>query len=461
MLLFFESFIPYLPAIVILGVYLTTLIYFIHKNSLQRHKIAFQEHLVKERDSQIHHFQQQVETYIQERQLYQYNQKQLEEQCLRLELTLEQERHRSEEQQKRLENQEQQLKDSFKILSQEVLQQNNQAFLELASARLEKFQETASGELLRRQQSIDSLLKPMKESLEKVDNKMQEIERLRTGVYSSLSEQIRHLNSSHTHLQQETSKLVKALRMPHIRGRWGEIQLQRVAELAGMLEHCDFVTQEQSLDEERRLRPDMIVKLPNNRQVIVDAKTPLQGYLDSLDALDEPARKEKLREHAKQVRQQLVQLSSKSYWGQFQSSPEFVILFLPGEPFLSAALEEDPELIEYGVHQQVLLATPTTLIGLLKAISYGWRQEQIAKHAQQISSLGHQLYERLKVMSEHFIDMRRSLEKTMDSYNKTVGSFEGRVLVTARKFKDLGVTQEEEIPQMQMVHSALRLTNNE
>jgi len=378
-----------------------------------------------------------------------------------LQTRLEEERKASLEKLTLINNAESKLADAFKALSADALRSNNQSFLDLAKQNLESFQQTAKGELERRQSAIGDLIKPLKESLEKVDGKIGELEKNRAGAYSELREQVKVLAQSHLQLQSETGNLVKALRVPHVRGRWGEIQLRRVVEMAGMLQYCDFIEQETVATEESRIRPDLIVKLPGNRTIVVDSKVPFDAFYESISTTDEDVRASRLKDHARLVRTHIQALSRKSYWESFQPTPEFVLLFLPGETFYSAALEHDPKLIEDGISQRVIIATPTTLIALLKAVSYGWRQEQMADNAQEVSNLAKTLYDRLRVFTNYFDDIGRNLDRALDAYNKGVRSLESRVLVTARRFKERGAIAGEEIEILEPVDKAARAVSRD
>jgi DNA recombination protein RmuC len=331
------------------------------------------------------------------------------------------------------------LSDAFKALSAEALKNNNQSFIELASSTLAKFQEMAKGDLEKRQQAIDLLVKPVGESLQQFDKQIREIEKDRIGSYESLRQQLGSLAESQNMLRSETTNLVKALRQPGSRGRWGEMQLRRVVEMAGMIDHVDFFEQQSELGEGGVLRPDMIVRLPGDKTIVIDAKAPLSAYLSAIEATDEATRLSLLVDHAAQVRNHISQLSKKSYWEQFQPTPEIVVMFLPGENFYGAALEQDPTLIEVGVKEKILLATPTTLIGLLRAVSYGWRQEAITEHVEKISALGQELYKRLSTLGEHMSKLGKSLGLAVEAFNNAGRSLETRVFTTARKFKELQV----------------------
>ncbi|QTN32820.1 DNA recombination protein RmuC [Akkermansiaceae bacterium] len=356
---------------------------------------------------------------------------------------LDAERKAAEERQALLSRAEAKLSDTFKALSADALKGASEQFLHLAKSTLASQTEEAKGEIEKRKTAIESLVKPVAESLGKFELRIGEIEKLREGAYSELKEQVRALGEGQLGLQKETASLVKALRQPTGRGQWGEMQLRRVVELAGMQEHCDFTLQTNTTtDEGKRLRPDMVVKLPGGKTIVVDSKTPMDAYLNALEATDDTTRANFLNGHAKQVRDHIQQLSSKKYTDQFEDTPEFTVLFLPSESFFSAALHSDPGLIERGVDHGVILATPTTLIALLKAVAYGWRQEALALNAKEISALGRTMHERLGKLAEHFSKLGNSLNSAVDHYNRAIGSYETRVMSTARKFEELKAAPE-------------------
>ncbi|MBL4889500.1 MAG: DNA recombination protein RmuC [Candidatus Lindowbacteria bacterium] len=373
-----------------------------------------------------------------------------------LQTTLAAERKSIEEKIKILDDAQGKLSNSFKALAQDALAQNQETFANLAKLQMEKIQDGAKGELDARQKAIESLVNPINESLKKVDTHVTEIEKSRKEAYGSITEQVKMLSDTQEKLYAETANLVTALRAPSVRGRWGEIQLRNVVEMAGMLSHCDFVEQESVDTDQGKLRPDMIVKLPGGKNVVVDSKTPLKAYLESLEAKDEESRMERLKAHAAQVKTHMNQLSAKAYWNQFDSTPEFVVMFLPGETFFSAALQVSPELIEEGVSQKVILATPTTLIALLRAISYGWQQEKLAENAQHVSDLGKELYDRLRIFADHLQKAGRGINQAVDNYNRAVSSLETRVLPSAKKFTELGISTKEEIPELPPVERKAR-----
>lgn len=326
------------------------------------------------------------------------------------------------------------LTNSFKALSADALRSNNQSFLELARESFGKLHQQSSDELGKRQQAIDSMVKPLKESLEKVDAKIGEIEKARASAYGQLSEQLKSLGTAQTSLQAEAAKLTTALRSTTTAGTWGELQLRRVVEMSGMSSYCDFTEQQSS----GGFRPDLIVRLPGGQQIVIDAKAPNDAYREAANASDESVRTAKLSEHASKVRSHIDALGAKDYWAQFQPSPEFVVLFLPGDQFLSGALQSDPTLIDRAILKKVLLATPATLIALLKAAAYGWRQESVSKNAEEIANLGRALYDRISGFADHLDKVGRGLENACKSYNSAIGAFEGTLLPGARKFVELG-----------------------
>lgn len=335
---------------------------------------------------------------------------------------------------------EQKLAETFKNLSSEALEKSQHTFLSMAQEKIDRFHEGAQMMFHEKNQKIDQTIQPLKEALGKVEQQIQLLEKSREGAYEGLKQQIRHLVDTQDKLHMETGNLVKALRAPQVRGRWGEMTLKRVVELAGMVEHCDFHEQTSMPTHEGLLRPDMIIHLPGEKQIVVDAKTPLQAYLNAIEEMDDQLKNEHLKHHARQMKEHLMKLSQKAYWEQFQPAPDFVVLFVPGESFFSAALKEDPTLVEQGVKRGIILATPTTLITLLKTVGFGWRQEKLAENSKEISLLGKDLYDRIVTFLGYFEKIGKSLENSVDSYNKATGSIESRVLVSVRKFQQLGIS---------------------
>ncbi len=383
---------------------------------------------------------------------------QLREKGAELATRLEEERLQSEEKLALLQSAKVAMENAFKSLSSEALRQNNQSFLDLAKTSLNEFQQGARGDLEKRQVAIDALVAPVQASLRSVDEKILALEKAREQAYGELRQQYANVAQTQSEVLRETGNLVKALRQSHVRGRWGEVQLRRVIEMAGMLKHCDFVEQESSEDDEGRIfRPDVIVRLPGGRQIVLDATAPDSANLDAHEAVDDEVRKAKIREHAQLVRGHLVALSKKAYWEQFQPTPEVVVMFIPGEAFTSAALEADPELLDTGFGANVIIASPASLMALLKAAAYGWRQESIAENARAISQLGQELHKRLGDMASHFLRVGASLEAATANYNSAIGSLESRVLVSARKFKELVATsQEAEIIELRALEGGVR-----
>lgn len=362
----------------------------------------------------------------------------------RLETIIRRDRQAMREKLTFMENWQSRMADAYKALSATALKDNNQVFLDLAQSALARQLDAARNDLTQRSQAVDGMLQPIREALDRYDQHTLSLERAREKAYGELSQQLNALAETQDLFHKETGKLVKALRVPHVRGRWGEITLKRVAEMAGLQAYCDFYEQPTSSDGQGRLRPDMMVRLPGGRLILVDAKVPLAAYLDALETTSEEERETHLDHHARQVAAHIQQLSAKSYWAHFDPTPEFVVLFIPGENFFSAALSRNPRLIEKGIQKNVILATPTTLIALLKAVSFGWRQEQAATNAETVCRLGRELYDRLQVMARHMDQMGKALESSVQHYNRMTGSLERRVLTTARRFEDLGIVAGED-----------------
>lgn len=334
---------------------------------------------------------------------------------------------------------EQELQQSFAALSAQALRENSTSFLQLAQESMRQFQMQGKHDLEQKEKAVENLVQPIREALEKAETQIRRIEQERQQAYGSLTKHLETLAQTQQLLHGETRNLVQALRRPEVRGQWGELTLKRLVELAGMVEHCDFYEQVDLTTEEGRRRPDMIVRLPDSREIVVDVKTPLDAYLNAIEAPDDESRQQHLEHHARKVRERVKELASKAYWNQFPQAPDFVLLFIPGDQFLAAALDIDHALLEDALRQRVILTTPTSFIALLRAVAYGWRQEQLAANAERIREVGEELYRRLAVFAEHLSKLGKGLDSAVDCYNKAVGSFETKVLPGARRFTELGV----------------------
>jgi DNA recombination protein RmuC len=383
------------------------------------------------------------------------------EQTLRTRAETERQNERAnlEEQKRILNDAETKLREAFQSLAASALQQSNEQFLHLAQERLGNLQQQAAGDLAQRQESIRGIVDPLQQRLTDLQNHLGRLESNRESAYGELRNQVQGLAQTNRELQKETGSLVSTLRQPQVKGRWGELTLRRAVELAGMSIHCDFEEQVSVDTSEGRLRPDLIVHLPGNARVAVDAKVPLHGFLKVAEAQNDAEREVGLAEHARLVRNHVNQLSSKEYWKQFEPSPNFVVLFVPGESFFSAALEKDPDLLEDAISAHVVLASPANLIAILRAVSYGWKQEQVAESAQEISALGRELFERLVNFAEHMQDIRGGLERANNSFNKAVGTMETRLLPAARKLKEKGIQSTSELTSVEPTETGLRLLN--
>lgn len=403
---------------------------------------------------QLIQLKQELEAKNQENQILQATKIDLTVKLSSLNTQLEEERKSTKETLNLFQNIEQKFTNTFEHLSSKALHYNNQKFMEVAKETFVNIHDSTHNK-------IDNLVFPLNKSLEEFKQQIRELENARQEDRGKISEKLESVTLAQLKLQAETANLSKALRQPIVRGRWGEVQLKRVVEMSGMQEHCDFTIQETVHTEDGLLRPDLVVKLPGKKQVVVDSKAPLKGYLEAIEAQEEIIQNEHLKNHALHIRNHINQLSSKNYWQQFDQTPEFVIMFLPGEVFFSAALQQDPRLIEFGIEKKVILATPTTLITLLKTIEYGWRQERVAANAQAIGNLGKELNDRFIKFTEHLIAVRKKLDDTVKAYNSTIGSYESRLLVTARKFQEIGGYDNNEIDNLKPLERSVRLITEE
>ena len=387
----------------------------------------------------------------------QSQQQKLKQQNISLQTTLEVERSANTEKLQVLEQARIKMEHTFSALSSEALKNNNEEFLKLANENLKKFQNTAQHTLSEKEKAIETLIKPIKDALQKTEQQMHAIEKDRKHAYGALQQHLETMSLNQSALQKETRNLVQALRRPEVRGQWGEMTLKRLAELAGMVEHCDFYTQESiKTDDDALQRPDMIVRMPDGREIVVDVKTPLDAYLTAVDAATDEEREIALQRHCKNVKQRVNELASKAYWNQLKNTPDFVVLFIPGDQFLSTALDYDANLLEDALSKQIILATPTSFVALLRAVAYGWRQEQLTANADKIRDVGEELYQRLAVFSDHLAKLGKSMESSTKHFNNAVGSFDTRIVPSARKFKELGINEKKSLKQPEQIETATR-----
>lgn len=378
-----------------------------------------------------------------------------------LQALLESERKNHQFQLEQVEKNKLQLTDTFSALAGRALKSNNEEFLKLAKENLSVLHTQAKGELQNREKSIEGLIKPIKEALNKTEKELHRIETERKEAYGFLHKHLETMTQTQQALHMETRNLVKALRRPEVRGQWGELTLKRLAELAGMVEHCDFFQQESTQSETGRQRPDMVIRMPEEREVVVDVKTPLDAYLNAVESNSDEEKEQYLQQHLRQLRDKVRELSSKAYWQQFKRSPEFVILFIPGDQFLSAALDRDSKLMEDALYHKVILATPSSFVAILRAIAYGWRQLSLAKNAEQVQKVGEQLYHRVAVLAGHLNKLGTALDSSVKNYNKAIGSFERQIIPSTRKFKEMGIQSKKEIDDLEPIESSSRLLEEE
>ncbi len=384
----------------------------------------------------------------------------LREEKAKLTTALQLEQRNHEEKLAALHEAREQLANTFSALSSQALKLNNEAFLKLAEENLKQFHTRASGELEKKEKAIEHLIKPIHEALQKTEQQIQGMEKERKEAYGALHRHLQTMAESQASLQQETRNLVQALRRPEVRGQWGELTLKRLAELAGMVEHCDFYEQESVQTDEGRQRPDMVVRMPDGREIVVDVKTPLDAYLNAIEASDDNQRQQELLRHARNVRNRVTELANKAYWSQFKNAPDFVVLFIPGDQFLSAALDNDHKLLEDALGQHIILATPTSFVALLRAVAYGWRQEQLAKNAEHIKQVGEELYRRLLTFTSHLEKLGKSLDSSLKHYNKAIGSFDRRLLPSAQKFTEMGIASKDEMQPPEQIETAVHSVPN-